>query len=139
MSRYIDAEVALQSFCAECNHTLKCEDCDIKYHLEEFVPTADVEEARHGRWLKGDEMADYPRIPYKPWETYCSCCGEIKEQSNDGFCGNCGAKMDEDGKHGGTGGHGGEIKTIYKFDENYCTEENCETFQMDLSCERCTK
>lgn len=50
---------------------------------------------RRGRWVKGDEMADYPRIPYKPWETYCSCCGEIKEQSNDGFCGNCGAKMDE--------------------------------------------
>lgn len=50
---------------------------------------------RRGRWLKGDEMADYPRVPYKPWETYCSCCREIKEQSNDGFCGNCGAKMDE--------------------------------------------
>ena len=50
---------------------------------------------RRGRWVKGDEMADYPRVPYKPWETYCSCCGEIKEQSNDGFCGNCGAKMDE--------------------------------------------
>lgn len=49
---------------------------------------------RRGRWLKGDEMADYPRVPYKPWETYCSCCGGIKEQSNDNFCGNCGAKMD---------------------------------------------
>ena len=44
MPRYIDAEVALQSFCAECNHTIKCEDCDIKYHLETFVPTADVAE-----------------------------------------------------------------------------------------------
>lgn len=50
---------------------------------------------RRGRWLKGDEMADYPRIPYKAWETYCSCCGEIKEQINDNFCGNCGARMDE--------------------------------------------
>lgn len=49
---------------------------------------------RRGRWVKGDEMADYPRVPYKPWETYCSCCGEIKEQSNDGFCGNCGARME---------------------------------------------
>lgn len=44
MPRYINAEEALQSFCAECNHTIKCEDCDIKYHLETFVPTADVEE-----------------------------------------------------------------------------------------------
>ena len=56
------------------------------------IPSAE----RRGRWLKGDEMADYPRVPYKPWETYCSCCREIKEQSNDNFCGNCGAKMDED-------------------------------------------
>lgn len=62
--------------------------------LEQY-PTADVAEVRHGRWLKGDEMADYPRVPYKPWETYCSCCREIKEQSNDDFCGNCGASMDE--------------------------------------------
>ena len=44
MPRYIDAEVALQSFCAECNHTIKCEDCDIKYHFEQFVPTAEVAE-----------------------------------------------------------------------------------------------
>lgn len=60
----------------------------------EIAPAADVQEARHGRWVRGDEMADYPRVPYKPWETYCSCCGEIKEQRNDGFCGNCGAEMD---------------------------------------------
>ena len=44
MPRYIDAEVALQSFCAECNHTIKCEDCDIIFHLETVVPTADVVE-----------------------------------------------------------------------------------------------
>lgn len=50
---------------------------------------------RRGRWVKGDEMADYPRVPYKPWETYCSCCGGIKEQINDNFCGNCGASMYE--------------------------------------------
>lgn len=55
------------------------------------MPSAD----RRGRWVKGDEMADYPRVPYNPWETYCSCCGEIMEQSHDNFCGNCGAKMDE--------------------------------------------
>ena len=51
---------------------------------------------RHGRWVRGDEMADYPRVPYNPWETYCSCCGEIMEQSHDNFCGNCRAKMDGD-------------------------------------------
>lgn len=63
------------------------------------MPAADVVDVRHGRWLKGDEMADYPRVPYKPWETYCSCCGEIKEQINDNFCGNCGASMYEERKN----------------------------------------
>lgn len=58
--------------------------------LLENLPAAE----RRGRWVKGDEMADYPRVPYKSWETYCSCCGAIKEQSNDGFCGNCGARME---------------------------------------------
>lgn len=57
------------------------------------MPSADVTEVRHGRWVKGDEMADYPRVPYKSWEIYCSCCGEIKEQGHDNFCGNCGAKI----------------------------------------------
>ena len=32
--RLIDADTLLQTFCAECNHTIKCEDCDIKYHIE---------------------------------------------------------------------------------------------------------
>lgn len=58
----------------------------------ETLPSAE----RRGRWVRGDEMADYPRVPYKPWETYCSCCGEIMEQSHYNFCGNCGAKMEEE-------------------------------------------
>ena len=62
-------------------------------HLVEIVRKLPSTE-RWGRWVKGDEMADYPRVPYKSWETYCSCCGAIKEQSNDGFCGNCGARME---------------------------------------------
>ena len=41
MSRIIDADVALKTFCAECNHTIRCEDCDTKYHLEDFVPSVD--------------------------------------------------------------------------------------------------
>lgn len=61
--------------------------------VDDALP-ADAAEVRHGRLVRGDEMADYPRVPYNPWETYCSCCGEIMEQSHDNFCGNCGAKMD---------------------------------------------
>lgn len=93
MSRYIDIEpyedYVLQRYyrnsMGECVETVPL--CGL--------PIADVAEVRHGRWVRGDEMADYPRVPYNPWETYCSCCGEIMEQSHDNFCGNCGAKMDE--------------------------------------------
>ena len=119
MSRYIDAEVALQSFCAECNHTIKCEDCDIKYHLEEFVPTGDVQEIKHGRWIK------YPMDEWGAANCECSVCHTrqffplLLVKGGDNYCGNCGAKMDAD--------------------DNYCTEENCEIFQQDLNCERCTK
>lgn len=98
----------------------------------------DVQEVRHGRWivehgvLAGDGIyGDMGK---------CSVCGVRLRDYEWNYCPNCGASMmGDDDKHGGTGGHGGEIKTIYKFDENYCTEENCETFQRDLSCERCTK
>ena len=68
--------------------------CEMKNPTD--FPAADVAEMRRGRWVRGDKMADYPRIPYKAWETYCSCCGEIKEQTHNNFCGNCGAKMDGD-------------------------------------------
>lgn len=109
MSKYIDAEKLtkdLERLCdIVCPYSKKQRDVMCKacllgdaFELLDNQPAADVEEVRHGRWVKGDKMADYPRVPYKPWETYCSCCGEIKEQSNDGFCGNCGTKMDEVGE-----------------------------------------
>ena len=96
MPRYIDAEVALQSFCAECNHTIKCEDCDIKYHLEEFVPAADVAEVKRGRWLI---TCGYPH------KVYCSECYATLVPNVEwlktyniasNYCPNCGSKMDEE-------------------------------------------
>lgn len=30
-------------------------------------------------------------------------------------------------------------KEVHEAHDTYCTEENCETFQRDLNCERCTK
>ena len=98
MGKYIEADklmAILEYRCDEADNVeawlafaMACEDV-------RDLPDADVVEVRHARWVRGDEMADYPRVPYHPWETYCSCCGEIKEQSHDDFCGNCGAKMDE--------------------------------------------
>lgn len=89
---------ALDAICdRECEYPKKqravmCAACHLgsAFDVIDELPSA----VRRGRWVKGDEMADYPRVPYKSWETYCSCCGAIKEQSNDGFCGNCGARME---------------------------------------------
>ena len=92
MSRYIDAEVALQSFCAECNHKIKCEDCDIKYHLETFVPTADVQEIKRGRWEKAYLGQQYAGC--NPTMLYCSACQRVTAFETR-YCPNCGAKMEE--------------------------------------------
>ena len=91
MPRYINAEEALQSFCAECNHTIKCEDCDIKYHLETFVPTADVQEIKRGRWIidrkfGNDVMSDEQMV-------ICSVCGKGIFWGKQNYCPNCGASM----------------------------------------------
>ncbi len=104
MSKYIDADWLKDNLYRRCSNEVKRNGYPEEYGLIDFIemlnftPAADVVEMRHGRWLRGDEMADYPRVPYNPWETYCSCCGEIMEQSHDNFCGNCGAKMDEVGE-----------------------------------------
>lgn len=51
---------------------------------EEFVDAVPVV---HGHWER-EENARYS----------CSNCHALKEQYHDLFCGNCGAKMDEDGE-----------------------------------------
>lgn len=42
--RLIDADALKQTFCAECDHSIKCEDCDIDYHFEHLAPTIDAVE-----------------------------------------------------------------------------------------------
>ena len=51
---------------------------------------------RKGKWIHGDEMPDYPRVPYKPWMRYCSHCGEMTGQDDNAlfdYCPCCGAWM----------------------------------------------
>ena len=51
---------------------------------------------RKGKWIYGDEMPDYPKVSYKPWIRYCSCCGEMTEQNDSAlfdYCPWCGAEM----------------------------------------------
>ena len=36
--RLVDADALKATFCAECNHTITCEDCDIDYHIGRLAP-----------------------------------------------------------------------------------------------------
>ena len=55
--------------------------------LIDEVPSADVEEVKHGKWIWN--------INSKGYYQYCSCC---KEKPKSGmitkYCPNCGARMD---------------------------------------------
>lgn len=90
MSRYIDADKAAE-IVSERHKIPLSELVDIFTE----VPTADVEEVKHGQWLKdGDTLVK------------CSVCGwytdhDYNHVTNNGFgnadflfCGHCGARMD---------------------------------------------
>ena len=93
MPRYIDAEVLksrLEDFSRWCKDGRKegvdfVLDCPLP-----DIPTADVQEVRHGRWISND-LGGYK------WAYYCSECGWVDGYPfNDRhkYCPNCGAKMD---------------------------------------------
>ena len=50
------------------------------------MPTADVAEVKHGRWLK---------IEKQPHLMRCSVCGSTSVEGDLNYCPRCGAKMDE--------------------------------------------
>lgn len=59
-------------------------------YVLDYVPTADVEEVRHGAWLKtGDRKLDIIYACHK-----CSECGHVFGGDTTKYCGHCGAKMD---------------------------------------------
>lgn len=85
--------------------------CYISKHFVEYIdlpkgrfrplwcPLDEAEPVRHGRWVNGNEMPDYPRVPYRPYAMYCSACrGEAYWDADYelfDYCPYCGAKMDE--------------------------------------------
>lgn len=90
--RIIDADALKKTFCAECNHTISCEDCDIDFHFEHLAPTVDAEPVRHGHWIEPESFTV---------SCICSVCGFKFNKYEDDICGypycaNCGAKMDEE-------------------------------------------
>lgn len=112
MARYIDAELALK---------LKDENGNWVYDLYDLeaylmgVPTADVQEVKHGKWIDDDDEGYEEEIvcsicneecPYishfeeeydYDWEENLVSCGyynETKEYLRPPYCMHCGAKMD---------------------------------------------
>lgn len=70
------------------------QDEDVAYDMIDSIPSADVEEVRHGRWLGTHDGLYYSYS--------CSECGAealteeetMHDQVCSAFCPNCGAKMD---------------------------------------------
>ena len=93
MARYIDANALqkrLQDFSDWCRDGRKqgvdfVLDCPLP-----DIPTADVQDVRHGKWIVCGMFDDFVK---------CSCCGYQDTHNhviyeNLMYCGKCGAKMD---------------------------------------------
>ena len=95
MARYIDADLLLTD---EKTHTLPIGCGKASGNVVVFVddieklPTAVVQEVRHGRWISND-LGGYK------WAYYCSECGWVDGYPfNDRhkYCPNCGTLMDRE-------------------------------------------
>ena len=86
MARYIDADKAKQEFnigFGGVSHAV------IANQIIDSVPTADVEEVKHGEW-KMNFGRGYGEKLY-----FCSLCVEgDSDTGHDNYCPYCGAKMD---------------------------------------------
>ena len=91
MSRYIVVDLLLLRIDMHGTNKFGMLDEDIREFIRS-IPTADVAEVKHGRWVVFD------------FTPYCSVCRRQCDYNGDGthskslFCPNCGAKMDEGGK-----------------------------------------
>ena len=76
---------------------------DVDFGVDK-IPTADVAEVRHGRWIEDERT--YPGPGLK--NNLCSVCGEIAGSWKEGlepgrkwaYCPNCGARMGKEDEHG---------------------------------------
>lgn len=100
MARYIKLEDAIE-VCGKYKDFHKKENSrlgvaivnDIYLDIDN-LPTADVEEVKHGEWIKKPFVSDLLRKTVKSEFIYtCSVCG-YDSISESNYCRNCGAKMD---------------------------------------------
>ena len=89
------------ALCKLTNTLAYCEDCakDCKFFN---IPAADAEKVNHGKWIYYDMVCSYDGL--KSGYACSECRAAVDEDVFDAeefhkkFCGNCGAKMDGDGK-----------------------------------------
>ena len=101
MARYIDADLIeyknvvypIFDFSTGMVHTKHLEGEYAKYEDIEAIPSADVQEVKHAKWI---------RLGGGDW--CCSCCGFVRhtegswKRPTEKYCPNCGAKMDGDNR-----------------------------------------
>ena len=101
MARYIDAELfdkklAMEVYLADDEDFTKAfvRGMELVKKAENEIPTADVQEVRHGKWIGYPSISISKRrrtvqsIIYK-----CSCCGKSNGRAKSPYCKNCGSKM----------------------------------------------
>ena len=78
-----DIDALKQTFCAECDHSIKCEDCDIDYHFEHLAPTVDaIEVVRCKDCLYRDGNAcDYSAVYVRP-NGFCQWGERREDETN---------------------------------------------------------
>ena len=86
MNRYINEDALLKAVEGYADMTR----ADLLYILED-IPTADVEEVRHGKWTKSSPCNRFMN---------CSSCGFGQNHTTFNYCPNCGAKMDGERREG---------------------------------------
>ena len=112
MARYIDLEELekriKENIPISGNGTTPYEIDLLEWYKDECIrqayamPTADVEEVRHGHWIFINQAVGYLEPPYG--DTFkCSLCEFVIDVSegNYKYCPNCGAKMDGERKENG--------------------------------------
>ena len=100
MPRYIDLEKFERRIKKYVKPEIPEEKAFVKRYTDECIrqgyamPTADVQEVRHGRWIGYPSITISKRrrtvqsIIYK-----CSCCGKSNGRAKSPYCKNCGSKM----------------------------------------------
>lgn len=94
MSRYIDAdELHIAAMDTEFYYAA---DEDVVLELINQQPTAEVQEVKHGKWVKHHEHINLADGTVKEWDNYY--CAECKTPQSylSKYCPECGVKMDLD-------------------------------------------